>query len=88
MASGRGSPSRALFDNGNVIEDAAEQEILGRILDLRGEGLGARRIAGFLNDAGIKNPRTRRWWTHGTVGDLLRTAVRNGRAGGLGVEAD
>ena len=72
--SGR-APFGYRFDNGNVVEDAGEQKILVRILELRGEGLGARRIAGALNDAGIKNPRTRRWWTHGTVGDLLRTAL-------------
>ena len=62
------------FDGDDVVQDAAEQEILGRILKLRTEGLGARRIARALNDACIKNPRTRRYWTHGTIGDLLRTA--------------
>lgn len=64
------------FEGGDVVEVAAEQEILARILRLRGEGRGARRIARALNDAWIKNPRTRRWWTHGTIGDLLRTARR------------
>ena len=65
------------FDGDNVVEESGEQKLLSRILELRGEGLGARRIARRLNDAGIKNPRTRRWWTHGTIGDLLRTAKRS-----------
>jgi DNA invertase Pin-like site-specific DNA recombinase len=67
------------FDGDDVVEAPEEQQILARILKLRSGGLGARRIARALNDAWIKNPRTRRWWTHGTVGDLLRTAGR--RAG-------
>jgi DNA invertase Pin-like site-specific DNA recombinase len=64
------------FDGDDVESDPEEQQILARILKLRAAGLGARRIARALNDAWIKNPRTRRWWTHGTIGDLVRTAVR------------
>jgi DNA invertase Pin-like site-specific DNA recombinase len=64
------------FDGDDVVEAPKEQQILGRILELRRGGLGARRIARALNDAWIKNPRTRRWWTHGTIGDLLRTSSR------------
>ena len=64
------------FEGGDVVEDATEQKIRRRILELRADGLGARRIAHALNDARIKNPRTRRWWTHGTIGDILRTAAR------------
>ncbi len=73
--SGR-SPFGYRFDNGDVVEEPEEQTILARILELRRSGLGARRIANALNDAGTKNPRTRRWWTHGTIGDLLKTAAR------------
>jgi hypothetical protein len=68
------------FDGDDVKSDPDEQQILARILKSRAEGLGARRIARALNDAWIKDPRTRRWWTHGTIGDLLRTAAR--REGG------
>jgi len=65
------------FEDGDVVPVEAEQELLARILELRAEGLGARRIAAALNDAGLKNPRTGRFWSHGTVGDLLRTAARH-----------
>ncbi len=64
------------FDGSDVVEEPQEQKVRARILALRAEGLGARRIARTLNDAWIKNPRTRRWWTHGTIGDLLKTAGR------------
>ena len=75
--SGR-APFGYRFDQGEVVPVEAEQELLTRMLELRSQGLGVRRIATALNDAGYKNPRTRRWWTHGTVGDLLRTALRRG----------
>ena len=69
------APFGYCFDGDLVVPEPDEQRILARILELRAEGLGARRIARALNDAWIKNPRTRRWWTHGTVGDLLKTAA-------------
>ena len=62
------------FEGDDVIPEPEEQRILARILELRAAGLGARRIAKALNDTGTRNPRTLRWWTHGTVGDILRTA--------------
>jgi hypothetical protein len=64
------------FDGSDVVEEHYEQQLLARILEFRGMGYGARRIASARNDMGAKNPRTRRWWTHGTIGDLLRTATR------------
>jgi len=75
--SGR-APFGYRFENGNVVPLEKEQRILTYILELRAEGLGARRIARALREVGLNNPRTRRWWTHGTVGDLLRTAARRG----------
>jgi DNA invertase Pin-like site-specific DNA recombinase len=74
--SGR-APFGHRFEGDEVVEDPDEQKILTRILELRAEGFGARRIAKALNDAWVKNPRTRRWWTHSTMGDLLRTATRS-----------
>jgi site-specific DNA recombinase len=73
--SGR-APFGYRFEDGNVVPVEKEQRILTYILELRAEGLGARRIARALREVGLNNPRTRRWWTHGTVGDLLRTAAR------------
>lgn len=60
------------FDGDDVVPEPNEQRILRRILELRAEGLGARRIAKVLNRTWGRNPRTRCYWTHGTIGDVLR----------------
>jgi site-specific DNA recombinase len=73
--SGR-APFGYRFEHGDVVPVEKEQRILTYILELCAQGLGARRIARALREVGLNNPRTRRWWTHGTVGDLLRTAAR------------
>ena len=73
--SGR-APFGYRFDGDAVVPDSKEQAILERILQLRAEGLGARRIARALRGVGVRNPRTRRAWTHGTIGDVVRTAER------------
>ncbi len=60
------------FDCGRVVADTDEQVILTRMLVLRAEGLGAKRIAAALNEAGGTNPRTNRAWTHGAIQAVLR----------------
>lgn len=67
------------FEAGYEVDEPAEQAILGEILELRGAGLGPRRIAGELDARGIDNPRTGHGFTPGTVQAIVRTAER--RAG-------
>lgn len=63
-------------DRRPLVADRAERRLLLRIEQLRGDGLGARRIAANLNSRGITNPRTGRAWTYRTVERLLGTADR------------
>jgi hypothetical protein len=58
------------------VEVPEEQAVLRRLKRLRVKGLGAKAIAVRLNAAGVVNPRTGRTWHHGTVRDVLATAVR------------
>lgn len=67
-------------DRSPLVPDQAEQAILARMLALQAEGNGAHRIAGALNEAGTKNPRTGSTWSVGTVAAILRTAERRARA--------
>lgn len=63
-------------DRRPLVQDKGEKKILRRMLQLREDGLGARRIARALNEDGIVNPRTGRPWNFGTVASILRTADR------------
>lgn len=65
-------------DRSPLVENTEEQRLLGRMLNLRGRGLGARRIARAMN-AESRNPRTGREWTPSTVQKLLATADRRDR---------
>jgi DNA invertase Pin-like site-specific DNA recombinase len=60
------------FQAGRLVEVPEEQTILARIVGLRRTGAGPKRIAKALNAGGVKNPRTRRAWVHGTVRDIVR----------------
>ena len=60
------------FVRGRVVADTAEQTILTRMLALRAQGLGAKRIATALSENGKTNPRTQRPWTHGAIQAVLR----------------
>ncbi|MEE8106666.1 MAG: recombinase family protein [Planctomycetota bacterium] len=63
------------FEDGRVVEVAAEQTILQRIRDLQGEGKKCFAIATALNREGTLNPRTGREWFFGTVRSVMRTAA-------------
>ena len=63
-------------DRSRLVEHEAEQEVLRRMLALRREGLGARRIAGALNAQSEVNPRTGRAWRPSVVQKILTTAER------------
>jgi site-specific DNA recombinase len=60
------------FRDGRIVEEPGEQRILARILELRGDGLGAKAIARALNETGSRNPRTTASWSHGTIGHVLK----------------
>ncbi len=66
-------------DRSPLVEHAAEQELLQRILALRREGLGPRRIARVMNQT-RPNPRTGRAWTPSTIQKLLATSERRAMA--------
>jgi DNA invertase Pin-like site-specific DNA recombinase len=73
-ATGSDRPKRG--DRTSLVEDPEEREILQAMLELEGQGYGARRMAAELNERGIRNPRTGRAWTFGGVASILRTAER------------
>ena len=82
-ASGSDRPKRG--DREPLVPDPREQVILARMLELEGEGLGARRLAAALNGEGLWNPRTGREWSVGGVAGVMRTAER--RTGQLEVSS-
>lgn len=73
---GSASATLAAGDRSQLVEDPEESALLARMLDLRAEGLGPRRIARALNGERTPNPRTRAPWNFGTVAAILRTADR------------
>ncbi|MEM8885177.1 MAG: recombinase family protein [Planctomycetota bacterium] len=60
------------FDDGRLVPVEREQIVLQEMERLRGDGFGARRIAGQLNEGGVVNPRTGRLWSPSTVASILR----------------
>lgn len=64
------------FEDGLEVEEAGEQTVLRTILELRAQGLGARRLAGELARRNVCNPRTGRSFSAGTVAAVVRTAER------------
>jgi site-specific DNA recombinase len=64
------------FKGDSVVKSTNETPILGRIVTLQRDGMGARRIAAQLTNEGIVNPRTAGPWTFGTVAAILRTRGR------------
>ncbi len=55
--------------------------MLRRILELRAQGLGPRRIANTLNSGDVANPRSGRPWHYGSIKAILRTLKRRGVPG-------
>lgn len=62
------------FEGDEVVEEPVELELRARILELRGQGLGSKKIAARLNEESAGNPRTGRAWHYGTVAAILRNA--------------
>ncbi len=77
--SGR-APFGYRFEAGHEVEAPVERPALARILELRADGLGPRRLARALADEQLPNPRTGRAFTPGTLQAIVRTAERRARA--------
>ncbi len=54
----------------------SQRLILPKVMELRGLGLGPRKIAKALNKASILHPRSNRPWLFNQIQGLLRTAKR------------
>lgn len=63
-------------DRSRLLPYEPEQRILRRMMELRRQGKGPRRIARVLNEAGLKHPRTGRIWSFNLVQGILRSAER------------
>ena len=74
-----GSTEVVRGDRRPIRKDPHEQRTLRRILAMRADGLGARRIAGHLN-ASSTISRTGRPWSRGTVESILRSHQARTRA--------
>lgn len=70
----------AAGDRSPLVPHKTEQTLLNKMLKLRADGLGPRRIARDLNDKELVNPRTGRPWSFGQVQGILRTAERRQKA--------
>jgi DNA invertase Pin-like site-specific DNA recombinase len=67
-------------DRRRLVPHPGEQAALQCLLQLREDGLGARRIAATLNQEGVENPRSGTWTVAGIV-SILRRLDRWERAG-------
>ena len=63
-------------DRSKLVSNPPEQLVLSRMMELRGLGLGPRKIARALNEASILHPRSNRPWLFNQIQGLLRTAER------------
>ena len=64
-----------LDDAGRLVEDAAEQNVLAKIMSCRAAGMSLRKIAAILTGAGIVTKKGRSTWTHTTVASILERAA-------------
>ena len=60
-----------LDDAGRLAEDAAEQNVLAKIMVCRAAGMSLRQIAAILTDAGHRTKKGKATWTHTTVKSIL-----------------
>jgi DNA invertase Pin-like site-specific DNA recombinase len=63
-------------DRSKLVPCAPEQLVLSKMMELRRQGLGPRKIARALNEASILHPRSNRPWKFNQIQGLLRTALR------------
>ena len=62
-------------DDQLLVEDAAEQNVLAKIMACRAAGMSLRAIAAILTGAGIVTKKGRATWTHTTVASILERAA-------------
>jgi DNA invertase Pin-like site-specific DNA recombinase len=62
------------LDAGRLVENAAEQKVISRILDCRRAGMSLREIAAILNGQAITTKKGRRWYGE-TVRSILERAA-------------
>ena len=64
-----------LDDAGRLAEDAAEQNVLAKIMACRAAGMSLRQIAAILTGGGIVTKKGRSTWTHTTIASILERAA-------------
>jgi DNA invertase Pin-like site-specific DNA recombinase len=64
-----------LDDAGRLIEDAAEQNVLSKIMACRAAGMSLREIAAILTGAGIATKKGGASWKHTTIKSILERAA-------------
>ena len=71
-------PSREIHKESGLpvylIEDPAQQEVINRIVAMRGEGLSTRSIARYLEELGIETATGKRTWSHTMIARVLARA--------------
>ena len=65
----------SLGNDGRLVEVAAEQKVLGRIIECRQAGMSLRQIASILTDSKIPTQSGRAAWNHNTVASILVRAA-------------
>ena len=71
------SPARYGYDqiDGYDVPNLAEMEIIGRVVEMRGEGMSLRQIAKVLTDEGHRTKRNRAKWSAQAVSDILERSA-------------
>lgn len=64
-----------LDDAGRLLEDAAEQTVLAKIMECRASGMSLRQIAAILTEAGIATKKGGSVWKHTTIKSILERAA-------------
>jgi DNA invertase Pin-like site-specific DNA recombinase len=64
-----------LDDAGRLLEDAAEQNVLAKIMACRAAGMSLRKIAAILTAAGIVTKKGAAEWKHTTIKSILERAA-------------
>jgi len=64
-----------LGTDGLLVEDAAEQKVLARIMDCHRAGMSLRAIAAILTEAKVPTKKGRASWNHNTVRSILNRAA-------------
>jgi len=63
-----------LGTDGLLVEDAAEQKVLNKIMDCHRAGMSLRAIAAILTEAKVPTKKGRTSWNHNTVRSILNRA--------------